>query len=97
MQGMMLLGDFQEGDCVRSPIIQSLLGEKHETDLIAHRKLGHLAGTGRPLNHDMKTRGALRLKETGIKVAVPGSHLLLWSWGTAELQMASLPSTRASH
>lgn len=64
-----------------APIIKSLLWEKHETDLIAHRKLGHLAGTGRPLNHDTRTLGTLRLKETGIKVALPGPHLPLWSWG----------------
>lgn len=62
------------------PIIKSLLPEKHEPDLIAHRKLRHLAGTGRPLNHDMRTLGTLRLKETGIKVALPGPHLPLWSW-----------------
>lgn len=50
-----------------------------EIDLIAHRKRGHLAGTRRPLNNDVHTPSALRLKETGIPVAFPGPHLPLWS------------------
>lgn len=58
---------------------QKLVLRKDEIDLIAHRKQRHLAGTGRPLNNDVHTPGALRLKETGISVAFPGPHLPLWS------------------
>lgn len=58
---------------------QTLALRKDETDLIAHRKQGHLAGTRRPLNNDVHTPGSLRLKETGIPVAFVGPHLSLWS------------------
>lgn len=55
------------------------LEKKDEIDPIAHRKQGHLAGTRRPLNHDVHTLRARRLKETGIPMAFPGLHLPLRS------------------
>lgn len=62
----------------RNAILQSSLRED-EINPIAHRKRGHLAGTRRPLNNDVHTPGAGRLKETGILMAFPEPHLPLRS------------------
>lgn len=67
---------------------------KDAIDPIAHRKRGHFAGTGRPLNNDVHTPGAQRLKETASQWLCVG---FTSPRGHRGCRRDPLPSTRALH